>query len=602
MVILDCIIVVLYQFELYSWLYLLTGVFSLFFSIYLHAKKSVREVRCMSRLFLFISIWGIANFFEASATTIELKYLWSKISYFGIPAAPFVFFLFSVSFSGFTRLYKVRYIVLFGIIPVLAVLLAFTNEYHQLIWTDLTIDPVTNLGQYGHGIYYWIYVGYSYLLVLTGIFFLISALIKQNRFYAWQYALISLGAIFPLMGNVIYSFGINPIPGMDWTPVAFLLSGLFLTFGIIRLRLFDLVPFARERMVERMTFGYLVLEMDMRIRDSNPMVYDLLQIDPSNNLIGRKISDFRPEYEPFCSIMQDRLTGGKDIHEEFKAQEKWIEAWVSPLKDQNNKPGGVLVILTDISARKEAENQVKKYVAQLSRENEEKAKLIEELDSYAHTVAHDLKTPLGAVLNLSELIEEELASLDNHTVKTYLRMVIESAENMNHIVHELLLLATIRSEEVERHSINMEEIIRNVINRLRVPMDQNKIRVTFPEVWPSSLGYGPWIAEIWANYLSNAIKYGPSQSEIHLGYNQLENNFIKFWIEDLGTGVPGEKRDQLFKPFVRLSGKKVEGTGLGLSIIDRIITKLNGNCGVEENPQTGALSRFYFTLPADHTL
>jgi len=120
-----------------------------------------------------------------------------------------------------------------------------------------------------------------------------------------------------------------------------------------------------------------------------------------------------------------------------------------------------------------------------------------------------------------------------------------------------------------------------------------------PGAWPAALGYGPWVEEVWANYLSNAIKYGrisPVELRIELGFDEQPDRFIRFWVRDWGPGIPEEEQADLFKAFGEHSKVRATGHGLGLSIVRMIVEKMGGQVGVESAPGKG--STFHFTLPA----
>ncbi len=119
--------------------------------------------------------------------------------------------------------------------------------------------------------------------------------------------------------------------------------------------------------------------------------------------------------------------------------------------------------------------------------------------------------------------------------------------------------------------------------------------VIVPETWPKALGHGPWVEEIWANYISNAIKYGGKPPCVELGFDRRDEDTVRFWVRDNGKGITEEDQARLFKPFLRLSEAGIKGHGLGLSIVERIAKKLGGKVGVESQIDQGSL--FYFTLP-----
>ena len=123
---------------------------------------------------------------------------------------------------------------------------------------------------------------------------------------------------------------------------------------------------------------------------------------------------------------------------------------------------------------------------------------------------------------------------------------------------------------------------------------ESQAQLVLPKSWPKALGYGPWIEEVWANYLSNALKYGGQPPEIELGAELMPNQMVRFWVKDNGAGISPADQARLFTPFTQL-GPTNKGHGLGLSIVQRIISKCGGQVGCTSN---GSGSTFWFTLPA----
>jgi signal transduction histidine kinase len=227
----------------------------------------------------------------------------------------------------------------------------------------------------------------------------------------------------------------------------------------------------------------------------------------------------------------------------------------------------------------------------------------EELDAFAHTVAHDLKSPMARIVGFSETLEISYTELPDDELRRYLCMMAQSGRKMSRIVDELLLLAGVRKMEVELRPLDMASIVAEAMQRL-VPMIQEaQADVTLPKTWPAALGYGPWVEEVWINYVSNAIKYGGQPPRVELGASPLgslqgernEGAMVRFWVGDNGAGLTPEAQARLFTPFTRLDQVRTEGHGLGLSIVRRIVEKLGGQVGVESTVGQGSV--FSFTLP-----
>jgi len=233
----------------------------------------------------------------------------------------------------------------------------------------------------------------------------------------------------------------------------------------------------------------------------------------------------------------------------------------------------------------------------------------EELDAFAHTVAHDLKNPLALVIGLAEALGDMYATLSDEERRRYLHQIAMTGRKMDNIVSELLLLAGVRQTEVEIGPLDMEEIVTEARRRLAHMVEERQAEVVVPERWPVALGYGPWVEEVWVNYLSNALKYGGRPPRIELGFESAADRHagapadqedsgdasVRFWVQDNGPGLTVEEQERLFTPFTRFDQVSTKGHGLGLSIVRRIVEKLGGQVGVESELGQGTL--FTFTLP-----
>ncbi len=219
-----------------------------------------------------------------------------------------------------------------------------------------------------------------------------------------------------------------------------------------------------------------------------------------------------------------------------------------------------------------------------------------ELDAFAHTVAHDLKNPLGNLVTYAGYLQDAAAELDPAEFAEMVQGIANSAQKAVYIVDELLLLASVRKERVITRPIVMTEVINQALQRLEIMAQDYQAEITAPQDWPAALGHASWIEEVWVNYLSNAIKYGGNPPRIQLGFTPLPDGVVCFWVKDNGSGLDAEAQASLFAEFSRLDKLRVQGYGLGLSIVQRIVQKLGGRVGVESEPGHG--SRFYFTLPA----
>lgn len=234
------------------------------------------------------------------------------------------------------------------------------------------------------------------------------------------------------------------------------------------------------------------------------------------------------------------------------------------------------------------EERVRERTAELQARNEE-------LAAYDHTVAHDLKNPLALIIGYAEILEEEGATISNEELQEYLHTIAQSGRKMHNIIDELLLLSGVRNMEVEMRPLDMASIVAEALQRLALMIEEHHAEIILTETWPVALGYGPWVEDVWVNYLSNAIKYSGQSPRVELGATEQADGRVRFWVRDSGPGISPEEQALLFTPFTQLDQDRAEGHGLGLSIVQRIVEKLGGQVGVESEAGKGSV--FTFSLP-----
>jgi signal transduction histidine kinase len=226
----------------------------------------------------------------------------------------------------------------------------------------------------------------------------------------------------------------------------------------------------------------------------------------------------------------------------------------------------------------------------------ELAGTVDELDAFAHTVAHDLRNPLTVVNSYSILLNEDFETLTADERSQCVTQILNYTKKMDNIISELLVLASVHGmDEVPLRPLDMMIVVHEALSHLFPLQEEHQATITQPERWPASIGHAPWIEEVWKSYISNAIKYGGDPPLIELGATPQANGTVRFWVRDNGQGLTAEQQSQLFAEFTQLHGVHARGYGLGLSVVRRMVERLGGSVGVES--AVGASSTFYFTLP-----
>jgi signal transduction histidine kinase len=432
--------------------------------------------------------------------------------------------------------------------------------------------------------------------MFSGLYNLYRSIFSLAAYYRSQITTLVIATVFPLVGNFIYISNLNPYPGFDWTPVTFVVSGLVIALGVVRYRMFDIVPIAKEHLFDLVSDGVIVINAEGFIEDCNQAAHQIFNWQ-SKSVTHQPLAIVFKDFEKLISGIEAKKAS---IQIEVKNESliNHYQIRISPIY-RNGIFSGNILLFHDITAIITAEDELKQTNTQLLVEIEKREKLIEDLDAFAHTIAHDLRNSLSSIFSASEIMEDIISQNDKDLLVELSGLINQSANKSIQITHDLLMLATTDKSKVQLAPLNMKVIFADACKQLGELINSSKAIITTPEFWPDALGYAPWIEEVWTNYLSNAIKYGGTPPEIVVGSTILKNGNIEFWIRDNGGGLSQDDQNRLFKKFVRLHPLKADGYGLGLTIVKKIIEKLGGNVTVESG-NNGKGSKFGFILPEAH--
>ena len=217
-----------------------------------------------------------------------------------------------------------------------------------------------------------------------------------------------------------------------------------------------------------------------------------------------------------------------------------------------------------------------------------------ELDAFNHTIAHDLKHPLTIINGYAHLLTDEDLTPEGRRMLNTIPMVVDSMVEM---IDGLLQLAKLRDVSASSTAVDMNAALGKALARF----DDARDHITIEEKLPSALGHEPWLTEVFANLINNALKYMPENRTPSLylrGFQQ--GKTVRYEVSDNGIGIKPEDQQRIFEMFTRITDEDhpitYKGLGIGLSIVKRIIQRQGGEVGVTSKVHEG--STFWFTLPA----
>jgi PAS domain S-box-containing protein len=309
-------------------------------------------------ILLAAAIYSLSYMVELGSTDLSTAIFWNNVAWLGSVLLPAAWFAFALQYTGHYRWLTRRMAVLLAIVPLVTLLLVWTNTMYGLISSNNSLDSTVPFSALVStpGAWFWVFLVYAYTLFLLGalvIGLFIRTLMRSTSIYRGQVIALLIAVIAPWIGNALSLFGPRPLSLFDPTPLAFTVSGLAVAWSLFHYRMLDLAPVARNTVIESMSDALMVLNRLNRITDLNPAAQRLLG-RPLSDLIGQPAAQVASAW----SDQTERFRGATEAHEEIvlavDGMQRSFDLRISPLNDQRGNLAGRLIVLRDITERKEA--------------------------------------------------------------------------------------------------------------------------------------------------------------------------------------------------------------------------------------------------------
>ncbi|MGA2675724.1 MAG: MEDS domain-containing protein [Methanobacterium sp.] len=323
---------------------------------------------------------------------------------------------------------------------------------------------------------------------------------------------------------------------------------------------------------------------------------------------GRHCYDYcfgRTEPCDFCESYEVLETGQPHQWEVKAPDGSIIEAYDFPFTDVDGTPL-ILEMDVDVTEQRQTQNalkkinetleeQVKERTQELSKSNIELKRSNKELKQFAYISSHDLQEPLRMVTSFTQLLERRYKGQLDNEADDYIEFIVEGAHRMKYLIDDLLAFSRLNTQAKELESVELENVIDDVLSNLSVTIKENKACITYDPL-PTVNADKTQMMQVFQNLVANAIKFqGSNPPKIHISAHKDEKEW-KFAVTDNGIGIDPEYQKQIFEVFKRLhTREEYPGSGIGLSVSQKIIRRHGGNIWVES--ELGKGSTFYFTIP-----
>ena len=299
--------------------------------------------------------------------------------------------------------------------------------------------------------------------------------------------------------------------------------------------------------------------------------------------------------QEFFQDLWSTIASGQIWRGEIKNQAKdgsyyWVDTIIVPFRDESRKPLQYLAIRTDITERKQIDQELREFTTQLQRSNQE-------LKNFAYIVSHDLQEPLRKMKSFAQLLARDFPEQfpDNEKAHRYLDYIIDAAERQRTMIQALLNYSRLGRNDSPKVSIDLATVVENVLEDLSLPIAEAQAKVTVSDL-PTVQASATQMAQLFLNLIGNGIKFqGEAPPRIWIEA-QLQAEEWLISVQDNGIGIKPLYAERIFQIFQRLhSHSKYPGTGIGLAICRKIVENHDGHIWVVSEPGQG--STFYLTLP-----
>lgn len=529
---------------------------------------------------LGVAVWALAYALEMSSVSLNSKLSWYYVKFGGLAVVPLAWLFFALEFTGRWHWLKRPYRIALAIPLLITGFLSLSNETHHLLWLNVEMPEVYGRLQVNFGPWLVGYILLTFLYLLLGALLLVQHWQEQRTaIFRWQVLGLLLGVLLPGLANLVFMTGLLPV---DLTPLSFVLVGLLLLRFAFRLRLFDITPIAHRLLVDSMEDGVLVLNKQNQVVGLNSAAAKILQ-QPTDQVIGRQAEAAWPELGARLNGMAESLVEIGPIG----ASQAYYELSTSPVYDSRQEYLGRLLLVRDITARKERE-------------------LLQQ--DMTRSLVHDLRAPISNSLFALEMLKTAVTGYVSPDDQALLDITYANTDKTLQLVNQILDVHRLESGKIplSLSHVPLAELVAAVIAAQHSRLAQKEVEIVqdIPADLPPAWADADLLGRVLQNLLDNAIKYSPVGGAIHISARLAQTEppdrnkrRLQVAIADAGQGISAELQERIFDKYV--TGEDgVSGSGLGLPFCRMALAAHGEEIWVKSQPGGGTVFTFSLTAPA----
>ena len=335
-------------------------------ALFVWRRRSVPARATFALFMLAAAVWLLGYALELGSVDVSDKVLWAKLQYLSIVAVPSAWLAFVLQYTGRAELLSRRNVALLAVEPLATLVLVWTNHAHGMIWRNTTLRAVRGLLllEFDHGLWFWVHIAYSYTLLLVSTLLLSGMFTRVQRPYRDQIGVLLIAALAPWVGNALYILDLTPLSPLDLTPFAFALSSVVVAWGLCRSHLLDVMPVARDAIIQGMVAGVIVLDAQDRIVYMNEAAGQMVGCRGAE-VIGQPADRALASWPDLAKSLRGVTHGRTESALGAGETQRHCQARVSSLHDRRGLLSGRVIVLSDVTDLKRTEEALRQTTRDL---------------------------------------------------------------------------------------------------------------------------------------------------------------------------------------------------------------------------------------------
>ena len=570
--------------------------------------------------------WTLSLALEVSNDSFGAKLFWDNFKFIAGAGWAVASILFVLDYTQHRRPRLPQTIALLSLPFVALPVLAFTDRWLHLLRTDVRLVE-TDAGPalfYGLGPVVWIVALFGYALYLIGLGLLTSWYRRSAKVYRRQAGLVLLGTSIPLLGTVVSLTLLRDAVWRDLTPLTFALANLVVARALTRWRLFDLIPVAKDTVIESMPDAVYVVDSQGRVLDLNPAARRMTGVLPEDPVIGRRVHDLFAAWPALIALIDrgDSRPGVVEVNG-LGGKRRHIELQGLPMHTRNAHASGRVIVARDVSEREAAEDELRRHrddlevlvgerTQALEREHGRRIKLethmhqsqkMEAVGRLASSVAHDFNNMLTVIMgSADELVRDRDPRLPP---SPELEGIVQASRQAATLTRQLLGFS--RKDAMNPVLLDLNEVITGMRPMLRLVVSTHVEVAIEPDPAIGRVMADPSrVQQVVMNLAANAKDAMPQGGRITIATAEVSGDevalapetnaasrLVALHVKDTGVGMDRATRERALEPFFTTK-EPGKGTGLGLAIVHGIVEQSGGTIDIESEPGHGTTVTAYF--------